>query len=136
MNIRLGNTSDIELLKGYEKHIDINRLKEKLETSTILMAFEEERFVGWLRYNYFWDEHPFMNMLFVLDEYRGKGYGAALVEYWETLAQEQGHDMVMLSTMANESSQHFYRGLGYSDIGGFMLDNEPMEIMMVKELQK
>lgn len=134
MNIRFAHIVDFEVLKKYDRHIDPETLMSKIESSTIIVVHHENEFVGWLRYNFFWDEHPFMNMLFILDEYRGKGYGSALTSYWEDMMKERGHSMVMLSTMANETSQLFYRSKGYKDVGGFVLEDEPMELIMIKKL--
>ena len=44
------------------------------------MVAAEGRNLGWLRWNLFWDEIPFMNMLYVLEHSRGVGLGRALVE--------------------------------------------------------
>lgn len=48
--------------------------------------------------------------------------------------KEMNHKLLMLSTMVDEYSQHFYRKLDYRDIGSFMLLNEPLEIILVKEI--
>lgn len=67
----------------------------------------------------FWDEIPFMNMLYFLEEYRGKGYGTQMVKFLENEMIKLGYDKVMTSSQANEFAQHFYRKLGYQDAGGF-----------------
>ena len=48
--------------------------------------------------------------------------------------KEKGYDDVLTSTLSNEEAQHFYRKLGYKDIGGFVYSNEPLEIVFQKEL--
>ncbi len=48
-------------------------------------------------------------MLFLLEEYRCKGYGKAMIYYWETLMRQYGYTLVMTSTLSNETAQHFYR---------------------------
>ncbi len=40
----------------------------------------------------------------------------------------------MTSSLANELAQHFYRKNGYQDIGGFVLPEEPLEIIFYKSL--
>ena len=42
----------------------------------------------------------------------------------------------MTSTQANETSQHFYRKLGYRDMGGFTPFGEEYEIIMGKQLER
>lgn len=75
-----------------------------------------------------------MNMLFFLEDYRQKGYGKSLVDYWEKILIAKGHKRFLTSTLANEDAQHFYRKMGYRDIGGFVLPLEPLEIMLMKDI--
>jgi hypothetical protein len=41
----------------------------------------------------------------------------------------------MTSTLANEGAQHFYRKLGYRDSGCLILEDEPLEILLTKNLK-
>lgn len=75
-----------------------------------------------------------MNMLYVMEEYRGSGGGRKLVEFWESEMKRQGYPKVMTSTQANEYAQHFYTRLGYEAIGGFLLGGEPYEMLFAKEI--
>lgn len=97
------------------------------------MAEENEKFIGWLRYNLFWDNTPFMNMVYLLDESRGKGYGKQLVSYWENEMKKQGYEVVMTSTASDEYAQHFYHKQGYKTIGGFLLGEDPYEMILPKK---
>lgn len=134
MLIRIAELKDFDLIKQYDKHIPETELTNALKLGRIIIAEANNDFIGWLRYNYFWDNTPFMNMLYVLDKYRNKGYGKALVEYWEEKMRRLGFDSVLTSTPSNESSQHFYNKLGYKTIGGFLMSNEPYELILAKEL--
>lgn len=88
--------------------------------------------------NLFWDNTPFCTMLFIDEGYQGKGYGKQLLEYWENDMKTQGYGMVLTSTQVDESSQHFYRKLGYKDCGGFVIDipayAQPMELFLIKQI--
>ena len=132
--IRDAKIEDFEILSQLEKCISKDMLKRKIENSEILIVIEDGKIIGWLRYNLFWDTHPFMNMLFVLEPHRGKGYGKKLVLEWEERMKEKNYELLMLSTMADEYSQHFYRKLDYRDAGSFILPSESLEIILVKEL--
>jgi len=90
--------------------------------------------IGWLRYSLFWDEIPFMNMLYFIEEHRRKGYGRLLVKYWESMLLDKGFKKFLTSTLATEEAQHFYRKLGYTDIGGFILPLEPLEVLLMKDM--
>ena len=90
--------------------------------------------IGWLRYGYFWDNTPFMNVLWIDKPYRGQGIGKQAVLVWETEMRAKGFTLVMTSTLSNEEAQHFYRRLGYRDAGCLLLPDEPLEILFTKSL--
>ena len=103
------------------------------------VLLENNEPVALLRYNLFWDSTPFMTMLYVQQEYRHKGYGKKLIEFWEDSMSTAGYGMVMTSTQVDEDAQHFYRKLGYQDAGGLVLNipkfEQPMELFFTKELK-
>ena len=121
-------------LLQYDRHISEPELKHLISRGRILIAAENGIFCGWLRWNLFWDNTPFMNMLYILKPHRGKGYGKALVEFWEADMKRAGNRMVLTSTASDEYAQHFYQKLGYDAIGGFLLPGDPYEIIFSKKL--
>lgn len=87
-----------------------------------------------LRYNLFWDQTPFLNLIYLTEEYRSIGLGRQALVSWEEKMIELGHQSVMTSTQADETAQHFYRKLGYQDCGSLCLANQALEIIMIKIL--
>lgn len=134
MSIRIVELNDLHFLKKYDKHIAETELINAIKQKHIFIAEANGEKVGWLRFNYFWDNTPFMNMLFVFDQYRGNGLGTNLIQYWEKQMKLLGFNTVMTSTQANEYAQHFYRKHGYNTIGGFLMRNEQYELILSKEL--
>lgn len=124
--------TDIELLHQYDKHISRDELENVVRMKRIYIAKVNGHFAGWLRYNLFWDNTPFMNMLYIIEEYRGKGFGRQLVEVWEEQMSNLGYKELMTSTQSDEYAQHFYFKLGYEAIGGFRPKNEPYEVIFCK----
>lgn len=134
MEIRLAVIEDIEIIKKYDFHISSIELKNSICLNRVYIAEKNERFVGWLRYNLFWDNIPFMNMLYVLEDYRRNGIGEKLVKYWEDNMRLLNYKMVMTSSASNEYAQHFYNKLGYNTIGGFLLEDDPFEVILSKRI--
>ena len=132
--IRYAQLKDIELLNKYDKHISEEELKNSIKLKRIIVMFEGSRFIGWLRYNLFWDNTPFMNMLYFLDNERNKGYGSKIIEFWEKEMKQKGYKFVMTSTQSNEQAQFFYRKHNYTDIGALLLPKEPLEIILYKKI--
>ena len=134
VEIRYATMADKELLLSKDSHIKENIWEETIKSNRGIIMLVDGVFAGWLRWNLFWDEIPFMNMLFFLEEYRGKGYGTQMVRFWESEMVKLGYDKVMTSSQANEFAQHFYRKLGYQDAGGFFPFCNDLEIIFTKEL--
>jgi len=132
--IRTATPDDLPFLAAHDHHIALPELESAIRRGRILIAVCGEQPVGWLRWSLFWDNTPFMNLLFLLEGYRRQGLGRTLVTHWEQAMHEAGHALVMTSTQANEAAQLFYRRLGYRDIGGFMLPGEPYELILIREL--
>ena len=133
--IRYADTADFDIVKIYDKHICESELRNAISNNRILLIHNNDAFLGWLRFNLFWDNTPFMNMLFILDQYRGKGYGKQLLNYWEAEMRKNNYHMVMTSTLSSEQAQFFYRKNGYIDCGSLLLPDEPLEIILRKNLQ-
>lgn len=134
MKIRYAKDMDMELFIEHEKHISKEEVRNAIQRHRIYLAEENSRFVGWLRYNLFWDSIPFMNLLYILDQERGKGFGRQLVAFWEKDMLRQGYETLLTSTQSNEYAQHFYFRLGYQAIGGFRLEGECYEVIFSKNL--
>ena len=83
MNIKTAGQTDMGSILLYDRHISANELKNSIILNRVLVAELNGKFAGWLRWNLFWDNIPFLNMLFLLDEYRRQGYGGQFVLFWE-----------------------------------------------------
>ena len=135
MKIEYASGADLQYILNNDKHISKELIKTKIERNEILIASgQDDKNIGWLRYGYFWDNTPFMNMLYLDESYRGKGIGKELVIFWETEMKNKGYELVMTSTLSNEQAQHFYRKLRYKDAGSLLLENEPLEIIFTKRI--
>lgn len=132
--IRYANENDIEIISKYDKHISKEELANIIKLKRVIVMYEDDKFVGWLRYNLFWDNTPFMNILYLLDNERGKGNGSRLVIFWENEMKQKNYEFVLTSTQSNEEAQFFYRKIGYVDSGALLLPNEPLEIFLYKKL--
>ncbi|MDE6047762.1 MAG: hypothetical protein K2F56_03940, partial [Anaeroplasmataceae bacterium] len=65
-SIRLANLKDTEFLVENDKHIAYNILRESIEKGYIYVLEQDDKIIGWLRSNLFWDNPPFLNMLYII----------------------------------------------------------------------
>lgn len=132
--IRYADENDFEQLVQLDHHISPDELKNAIKLYRIILLEDSGGLTGWLRYGLFWDNIPFMNMLYLLEGKRGQGLGGQLVEYWESEMKRMGYEDVLTSTLSNERAQFFYRRHGYVDCGSLLLPGEPLEIILRKSL--
>ena len=138
VKIRYLETSDKEFWYTLDRYLSEAEFENKVRTKRGYILLLDDKPIGLLRYNLFWDNTPFCTMLFIDWEYQGKGYGKQLIEYWEMDMKLQGYGMLLTSTQVDENAQHFYRKLGYRDCGGFVVDipeyAQPMEMFLIKAI--
>lgn len=121
-----------------DRHMSENEFLLKIRDKRGYVIRDGEKPIGVLRYNLFWDNTPFLNLIHFDEDYRGKGFGKKAMLHWENEMRMLGYKAVMTSTQVNEDSQHFYRKLGYKDVGCLVLDipgyEQPLEMFMIKAL--
>lgn len=49
--IKYANEMDLEILKKYDKHISENELRNSVKLRRILVMFDHNKFIGWLRFS-------------------------------------------------------------------------------------
>lgn len=135
MLIRLAELTDLTWLTAHDRHIAWEECERSVRLRRVLVVEAEKgELVGWLRWNLFWDNTPFMNMLYLLPERRRQGYGTALVAHWEGMMAGAGFRRALTSTQSDEEGQHFYRRLGYRDAGALLFPGEAAELILIKDL--
>ena len=134
MTIRTAILSDLEALAAHDHHISRAELEHLISLGRVTVLDIDGELAGWLRWNLFWDNTPFLNLLFLLESHRGKGYGRELMAHWEARMAGLGYNQVMTSTASDDYAQHFYVRLGYTALGGFTPFGESYELILGKEL--
>ena len=118
---------DKALAMGMDAQMDESAFQNRVLTKSGYVLWEGEQPVGLMHHCVLWDNLPFLNLLYVLENQRGKGFGTQAMAHWEREMKDQGYKMVLLSTQADESAQHFYRKLGYVDCGSLVFQNTPFD---------
>jgi ribosomal protein S18 acetylase RimI-like enzyme len=138
IEIRYLKSSDKQFWYSLDKHLVEAEFINKVHSKRGYVILMNDKPIGLLRYNLFWDNTPFCTMLMIDENYRGKGYGKQLIEYWEHDMKAKGYGMLLISTQVNETSQNFYRKLGYKDCGSLVIDvpgyAQPMEMFFIKTI--
>lgn len=137
MEIRLAVAKDKKKVLKYDCHIHHNKVGECIHNGLVDVLCDDDKIVGVLRYNLFWQSIPFLDLLFIDESYRCQGWGRKMMEKWETSMKCLGYPYVMLSTQEDETAKFFYEKIGYHRIGAFLPpEQEVEEIMYLKELRE
>ncbi len=132
--IRFAESGDKEFWFSLDKHIAPAEFDKKVRDKQGYILLSDDKPCAVLRYKLFWDNLPFCTMLYVKEDCRRKGYGKKLMAHWESEMKLSGYNILLVSTQADESAQHFYRALGYKDCGSLILPNENSELFLCKTL--
>ncbi len=137
-SIRHVKEEDRDFWFSHDLHMAQREFLIKVRDKRGYLMLDDQKPVGILRYNLFWDCIPFLSLIYILENYRRREYGKKAIMHWENEMQILGYNAVMTSTQVDEEAQHFYRKLGYRDTGSLVLDipgyEQPMEMFMIKPL--
>lgn len=128
MKIRLAKIEELESVHFLDSHITHAMLRKCIENEQeFVLINEEDKIVAVLRYTMFWQSIPFLDLIFIIDDYRNKGYGRKMMNYWEERMKLLGYKYVMTSTQADETAFAFYERLGYEKTGAFYPPDQTAE---------
>jgi GNAT superfamily N-acetyltransferase len=132
MIIELAQVRDKKKIARLDNHIPSSRLGECIWNGQVYVLKDaaiknggrnhrlKDPVVGVLRYSLFWQSIPFLDLLYIDEAYRGKGFGSKMMSKWEQAMKTCGYKYVMTSTQSDEDAWCFYEKLGYSKVGGFL----------------
>lgn len=127
MELRFMTPQDEAFVMRIDTHVNEAAFQNRVLTRSGFVLWEREQPVGLMHHCILWDNLPFLNLLYVLENQRGRGFGTQAMADWEREMKNRGYKMVLISTQADESAQHFYRKLGYVDCGGLIFHNTPFD---------
>ena len=138
MEIKIVTNNDKEFVMSIDKHINDTGYNNLVYTKSGYVIWEKNQRTGIIVHCILWDNIPFMNFLFIKEEYRNKGLAKQAIIIWENEMKNQGYKMTLISTQVDEGAQHLYRKLGYIDCGGLVFNNtpfdQPMEMFFIKSI--
>ena len=81
---------------------------------------------------------PYLHIIAIREEYRGKGIGKALLDYSECIASEMADRFFLVVADFNPDAKRFYERNGYQQVGEIPNLYRPgiTEYMMAKTLKK
>ena len=81
---------------------------------------------------------PYLHIIAIKEEYRGMGFGKALLDYSERIASEMANMFFLVVADYNPDAKRFYERNGYQQVGEIPNLYRPgiTEYLMIKNLKK
>ena len=134
MTIEFATLDDVDMILDYDQHVALSEVDRLIENKRYIVARTNGVILGFARWNLFWDNTPFLNMLYVPEGYNRMGVGSQLLTFWENEMKSQRYGILLTSTQASEKGQHFFRKYGYQDCGNLILPKQSLELILCKEI--
>ncbi len=108
---------------------------EGLEQETLFIAMDEGICIGFMYYitNGAFHSFPYLHLIVVKEEYRGKGIGKLLIKKFEDISDKDKFFLVVADF--NSNAKRLYESIGYRQVGEVpgLYRNGITEYIMMKE---
>jgi len=132
--LRPAGNQDLDFLRILSHGVSDAALIAQIRDGRLRIVEHARSPIGFLKFCVLWETLPFIEVLLIIETERQTGYGTHAVQDWEREMRDRGFDLVLASTQADETAQHFWRKLGYVDCGSLTVRNQPAEIFMQHKL--
>ena len=117
LTVRFATLDDLQFVHQ-DRYITTDVVRRKIELQEVIVAEVNGNQVGYLRLEYLWSVIPYIALIRVTSEHRGKGVGKAMLRYTEEYLREKGYEALYSSSQVNEAEgQRWQRGEGYKECG-------------------
>lgn len=81
ITIRFAGMNDSKDVITGDQHVPAHILSWKMQNQEIIIATDENELIGYLRLEYLWSKYPYIGLIMVHPNYRGKGLGKGLLKF-------------------------------------------------------
>ena len=117
LTTRFAVPSDIDFV-GQGQYLPPEVVRRKVEWREVVVAEFDGSLAGYLRLEYLWSKVPYVGLIRVSPEHRGRGVGSALLTFVEEAMRAEGHTALYSSAQADEAEpQAWHRHAGFEECG-------------------
>ena len=116
--VRKASLADLKWCERVDSHVEPAVLARKIETGEVFCALSGNQRVGYLRLEYLWSKIPYIGLILVEEQMRGRGIGRAMLEHISSALRQQGHTALYSSSQVDEPApQAWHRSVGFCECG-------------------
>jgi GNAT superfamily N-acetyltransferase len=117
VTVRPARDADLAFV-AQDGYVGEDRVARQIAAGEVWIAEDAGMPLGYLRLEYLWGRVPYIALIRVLPEHRGRGTGRALLSAAEQHASAAGHPWLYSSSQADEPEpQAWHRRMGFSECG-------------------
>ena len=132
--LRAAAETDFDFLRGFSNEPGDAQLRTQIRDGRLRIIEPAGVPAGFIKFYVLWETLPFMEVIILLEDRRGRGLGREAVRQWEREMAARSFTRVIISTQANETAQGFWRRIGYKDCGSLNLPDRPIELFMFRDI--
>ena len=119
--ITVATESDTQDIIAFENEYLQERLPECIKENRIFVLRCKDRILGVMRYNFFLESLPCLDVLIFDPAYTKRGYAQKMMDYWEFRMSELGYGYVMVAMFADQVEVYSPEKFSYQEMGSFSL---------------
>ena len=132
--LRAAQDTDFAFLRDFSSEPRDDRLRAQIQDGRLRIIESAEGPLGFIKFYVLWEVLPFIEVIMIRNDCRGRGIGRAAVRAWEAEMSARAFQRAIISTQADETSQYFWRRVGYQDCGTLELPGRPVELFMYRDI--
>lgn len=116
--VRFASQRDLESCFVFDQSDRQDIIENKIDMHEIILAERCGEVIGYLKLEYIWSKLPYISLIFIKPEFRGKGIGSLMLNYLIEFLQLNGFRTLLSSSQVNEAEpQMWHRKMGFVECG-------------------
>lgn len=132
--LRAATEADFDFLRGFANEPGDVQLTAQIRDGRLRIIEPAGIPVGFIKSYVLWETLPFMEVIILREDSRGRGFGREAVRQWEKEMAGRSFTRAVISTSADETAQEFWRRIGYRDCGSLNLPGRSIELFMSRDI--
>jgi len=117
VTVRLADYSDLDFV-SQEGYLPKEEVLRKIKRRECFVLGVDGNLAGYLRLEYLWSLVPFIALIIIEEQYRGKGYSRELLGFVEIFLKNESYEVLYSSSQADElEPQAWHRHVGFEECG-------------------
>ena len=116
--VRFAKRDDLKAILQFDHHTRHEVLESKIGLYEIIVAERCGEIIGYLKLEYIWSKLPYISLIILKTEFRGKGIGTLMLNYLVDFLKMNGFGTLLSSSQVDEvPPQMWHRKKGFVECG-------------------